>query len=358
MDIAIFGAGAAGLMTAITLHNTGHKVRVFERSCRNHEMGMGFILVPECVADLHSFGIEVPGVTVNYYLHRDSQGAVLRQTTMPPGARGLRRRDLIAALIQALPAENILAFGAELARLDAEASGEITCATLNCPAGNTLVNADLYVSADGIASFARRALFPGWPAPAARVKELVGVVKCRDTVQWANNNFNKFHAAQGGIALGVLPVDTERVVWYLQFDAHRFPAPEKSAEARHWFVAQLAGDWADPIPHLIAKTDFSQVHLWQPVDTDLIPRFSQGNLVLVGDAAHPFLPFTSQGVSAAVRDAVVLAKVLKDSPDLAAALSSYSRARYQPCKAYVTRGRELMQHFLDPQGIFIELPIA
>lgn len=358
MDVAIFGAGAAGLMTAITLQRTGHRSRVFERARQSHAAGMGFILLPECIADLRSFGIEVPGMALEHYLFRNSNGAILQQHAMPPGSRGVRRRDLIAALVRALPTDDSLTFDVELENLQLDDRGGVATASVNSAGRSSQVYADLYVAADGIDSRGKCALFPDWPTPQAQVKELVGLVECKATVAWANNNFNKFHAVQGGIALGVLPVDPDHTVWFLQFDARRFPPPEENPEARRGFVTQLVGEWAHPVPHLLANTDFSNMHLWQPVDTDLIPRFSQGNLVLVGDAAHPLLPFTSQGVAAAVADAVTLANVLKTVGDLATALATYSRERHQHCKPYVARGRELMQNFLDPKEMFTELPIA
>ena len=47
MNIAIFGAGIAGLMAGITLRSQGHGTRIYERARRGHETGMGFILMPE-----------------------------------------------------------------------------------------------------------------------------------------------------------------------------------------------------------------------------------------------------------------------------------------------------------------------
>src|SRR5438034_8199524 len=51
------------------------------------------------------------------------------------------------------------------------------------------------------------------------------------TIGWASNNFNKFHASGGGVALGVLPVTTEHAVWFLQFDAQRYPPPPDDASS-------------------------------------------------------------------------------------------------------------------------------
>jgi 2-polyprenyl-6-methoxyphenol hydroxylase-like FAD-dependent oxidoreductase len=364
MEIIIFGAGVAGLMSAITLRAQGHHCRIFERNRQAHEAGMGFILMPEGIDCLQSFGVSLAGanggVPLQQYCCRNAAGEILHEQAMPAGARSFRRRDLISALTGAPPVHDALIFDCELDALEFDASGRVRRARVNSPEGVLLVEADLYVAADGIGSRARSALFPGWPAPLAQVPEVVGLVRCQETVRWAGNNFHKFHSPSGGIAVGVVPVDHEHLVWFLQFDAQQFPPPQESAEACHSFVTRLVGQWAHPIPHLLAQTDFSRAHVWLPVDADLIPRFHQGNLVLVGDAAHPVIPLTSQGLSSALSDAVALARLLTaNSNDLARALPLYSEERRRQCAPYIAKGRELTEYFLGPQiASNVLLPMA
>ena len=374
MDIAIFGAGIAGLMAGITLRTQGHNCRIYERAQQGQETGMGFILMPEAIDCLQSFGVKLSGEhggsPLRRYCCRNSSGHILYEQPLPSGTLCIRRRDLIAALMHALPAESAPLFDAELDRLEFDAAGNVTEVRLNTGAS---VKAGLYVSAEGIHSRARKALFPGWPAPEAQVLEIVGKVRSKDTVRWADNNFNKFHAARGGIALGVLAVDAEDLVWYIQFDARLFPPPADDstnvAQAREAFVRRLIGDWAAPVPHLLELTDFSRTYLWRPLDSDLVPTFYRGNLVLIGDAAHPLSPFTSQGVSSAVADAVSLAEQLGRAtsgstasvtvPDLEGALARYSSERRKQCAPYVAKGRELTRHFLTPQmSGSVLMPIA
>lgn len=368
MDIAIFGAGIAGLMAGVALRAQGHSCRIYERMRQDQDTGMGFILMPEGIECLQSFGVkfgERSGAPLEKYCCRNSTGQSLYEQPLPAGTRSIRRCDLVAALMRALPADGNPIFDAELAGLDFDAAGNVTQARLNTGA---TVHADLYVSAEGIRSQARQALFPGWPAPDARVLDLVGLVRCQSTVRWAGKTFDKFHAANGGIAFGTLAVDAEHVVWYVQFDSKRFPPPPESnggaAQARKKFVASLVGDWAEPIPHLLNITDFSRTHLWRSLDTDLVPSFYRGNLVLIGDAAHPLLPFTSQGVSSAIADAVSLAEKLgvgnwNSAAGLESALAAYSAERREQCAPYVAKGRELTRHFVSPQiGSTVLLPIA
>jgi 2-polyprenyl-6-methoxyphenol hydroxylase-like FAD-dependent oxidoreductase len=360
MKAAIFGAGVAGLVTAITLSRSGHSCRVYERVRSSQDAGMGFILVPEGIQSLQALGVnlddEFGGTTLENYCWRSSEGEMLHQERMPAGARGIRRRDLMAALMSALPDPEAIIFDAELSSLKFDHSGAVIAA---CITNGEQIAADLYVGADGIHSRARRSLFPGWPSPQARVAEVVGLVHSPEVIRWSGHTFNKFHALEGGLAVGVLPVDGEHLVWYFQFDNRRFSPPQENAEARRSFVQNLIGDWADPIPQLIAQTDFSRVHLWRPIDTDLIPYFNYKNLVLVGDAAHPLLPFTSQGVSSAVEDAITLAQLTTSGQDLNESLSAYSMQRRLECEPFIAKGRELMRCFLQPQGArTMVLPIA
>jgi len=360
MDVAIFGAGIAGLMTAIAMRATGHRCRVYERQRKSHEAGMGFILVPAAIERLKKLGVHLTGpfsgTVLKRYICRNAAGKILQQKLMPAGAKGIRRRDLMAALVSSLPNDVPLTFDAPLEELEFGRDGSVTAARLS---SGVHVTADLYVSAEGISSRARKALFPDLPAPVEAVPEVVGLIRSPETVRWTDGNFNKFHAGGGGLAFGILPVDDDHVVWYVQVDGKRFPPPGETASECQKYVEELVGHWAKPIPHLLAISDFSRAHLWRPIDLDMAPRFHQGNLVLVGDAAHPLLPFTSQGVSSAIADAVMLAQLTTGQNGLAQALADYSRQRHEQCAPFVARGRELMQHFLAPldrKGIV--LPIA
>src|SRR5260370_1537625 len=98
MDIEIFRAGSAGLMSAITLRDKGRTCRVYERSRQAQDGGMGFILVADGIERLRSFGVQLTGplsgMPLERYLCRDAAGQIVREQVIPAGARGIRRRDL------------------------------------------------------------------------------------------------------------------------------------------------------------------------------------------------------------------------------------------------------------------------
>jgi salicylate hydroxylase len=355
MHIAIFGAGIAGLMSAITLRMHGHSCDVYERSRLTYDSGMGFILLPEAITCMDEMGIQLTGdcsgVPLERYVCRNSRGEVLYEEAMPARSRSIRRRELINALANAARATDVIKFSSELEDLEFDRHGYVTTAVLS---SGERIMADLFVAADGAHSQARRILFPDWLVPQARVIEVVGLVRCAKTTQWTGHSLNKFHAADGGLAVGIVPVDTDHIVWFMQFDSLRFPPPyTRDASSLEWrdFVQKLAGKWAHPVDYLLAIAESRHMHLWQPIDTELIPYFHQENLVLAGDAAHPLSPFTSRGVSSAIADAVALANALPVKNEkglLRKGLDFYSNQRHRQCAPYLRKGRELMQNFLAP----------
>jgi 2-polyprenyl-6-methoxyphenol hydroxylase-like FAD-dependent oxidoreductase len=372
MEIAIFGAGIAGLMSAITLRAQGHRCHVYERSRQAHDASMGFILLPDGIECLESFGVQLTGAlsgtTLERYVCHDSSGQVIYEQALPPGTRGIRRRDLTTALMRAMGDDGVVY--AELDAFAFDRDFHVSAAWLRSSGESQRITADLFIGAEGVNSRARHAMFPDWPTTPDPVPEFVGLVHCDKATAWAAQGFNRFLAADGGIAMGILPVGDQHIAWQLQYDSQRFPISSEvmygdtanAGDARRTFIERLVGTWGHPVPSVLGNTDFSRMHLWRPIETDLIPQFHRGNLVLVGDAAHPLSPLTNQAVSSAIADAVVLAAEIDGSQsvaDLAQALSRYSTLRREQCAPYVAQGREQVQHFLAPLSEHgVVLPIA
>jgi salicylate hydroxylase len=105
-----------------------------------------------------------------------------------------------------------------------------------------------------------------------------------------------------GAAFGLLaPTDT-RTIGFLQFDSerHKSPSPNATAEDIRHFLDQVLSGAPEPVPTYLRHADLETAHVWEPVNADIPARLHCDNAVLVGDAAHPLLPFTSQGASAAL----------------------------------------------------------
>jgi 2-polyprenyl-6-methoxyphenol hydroxylase-like FAD-dependent oxidoreductase len=115
----------------------------------------------------------------------------------------------------------------------------------------------------------------------------------------------------------------------------------------------------------LARLGGRVVHRWRTTDLDPLPRLHRGNVVLVGDAAHPLLPFTSQGVPAALADAQTLGQGLvgvdlRRPAELSTALACYSDRRLPVLAQLIEQGRQLQHRFLSPPpaGTAPLLPLA
>jgi salicylate hydroxylase len=80
---------------------------------------------------------------------------------------------------------------------------------------------------------------------------------------------------------------------------------------------------------------------WALYDREPMPRWTRGRVTLLGDAAHPMLPYLGQGACQTLEDAAVLATALSADPgDLVAALARYERTRRPRTSRVVLTARE------------------
>jgi salicylate hydroxylase len=111
--------------------------------------------------------------------------------------------------------------------------------------------------------------------------------------------------------------------------------------------AEFAG-WDDQLTELLGAAE--RTGRWALLDRDPLPRWTNGPIALLGDAAHPMYPFFAQGGAQALEDAVVIAGCLATSPaDPGAALARYERIRRPRATRLqlLSRGRERSNHLPD-----------
>ena len=76
--------------------------------------------------------------------------------------------------------------------------------------------------------------------------------------------------------------------------------------------ARDLGRWHDDVQTIIRNIDTP--FKWALLGRDPLPHFAQGRVCLLGDAAHPTLPFLAQGANMALEDAVIVARCLDAFP--------------------------------------------
>jgi salicylate hydroxylase len=331
--VVVAGAGIAGLAFAAALHRAGIDCHIYEQAERLTEVGAGVQVAPNATRLLHRLGLRdrlraVAVAPTAIEMRRWDDGRLLQRTTLGAECErrfgapyyAVHRADLHASLLSVVPPDRVR-LGARLVAVTQDADE----ARLHLADGTT-VAADLVVGADGIHSIAREQIVADEPrysgqtiyrglVPAERVPHLLTEPRVR---LW-------FGPDQHCVCY---PVSSGRQVSFgATVSAAQWGAESWSARGDVAELAAAYAGWHPDVTRLIGAAE--TVSRWALHDRESIDRLSTGRVVLIGDAAHPMLPFQAQGANQAIEDAVVLAGCLAEAgPDgLAAALRRYERIR-------------------------------
>jgi 6-hydroxynicotinate 3-monooxygenase len=333
-NYAIVGAGIGGLAFAGLLSRAGAMVRVYEQAAEFQRIGAGIQMGPNAVRVLRALGLEPMLRRLAFYppswANRlwDS-GEYLFE--LPYGAEAearygapyllMHRGDLHAALASAVPPDAI-AYSKKLVDLERTASG----VRLRFADG-TGARADAAIGADGVHSRVREILLgPERPKFTGRVAHrtvfpsalIKGVAVDTCTKWWGPDRH-----------IVVYPVNPARTETYFvtsvpdpNWDVESWSAKGDMAEV----FAAFAGFHADVQRVLEACP---QVHKAALFDRDPLPRWSDGPVVLLGDACHPMTPYMAQGAACAIEDAAVLSRCIAaaDGGDIGEAFRRYEATR-------------------------------
>jgi salicylate hydroxylase len=366
--ILIAGGGIAGLATALALALHGIPSRILEAREQVSEAGAGIQIGPNGVRVLAALGVTRhlqphASLPVEIVVRQGASARILAH--MPLGAwiearHGapywvVHRRDLQAALLACVRAEPAIDFTTGFAVSDIATAD--TRIDVRDPSGNTATGGIL-VGADGIRSRVRETVSPGLKL-----------------------NFSGKAASRTLLPAGIPgPLgDATRMGVWLAPGAHVVHYPVQ-AGAQIAVVAivpddRRIDDWAAPndwqtlSPHLTgfapelreALGTAPEWRRWALFETAPLQRLAAGRIALIGDAAHPVLPFLAQGGVMALEDAMVLADAVsrqRDNPQ--AALQSYESARRARVNAIVSTSRQngTIFHLSGPAALARNLVLA
>lgn len=357
-EVVIVGAGAGGLILALSLHEIGVSCRVYDAVPEIKPVGVGINLLPHAVRELDELDL-VPALDrvgirtrdASYY-NRFGQHIY----TEPAGeAAGypwpqfsLHRGDMQMVFLDAVRerlGHDSVVTGHRLTHVDLHDDG-VTAHFIG-PDGEDLpsVRAPMLIGADGINSVLRSQFYPDEGDPLyAGLTIWRGATPMPPFLSGANT------IRMGWMSVGkmmVYPIrdniDSQGNQLMNFVATLERPRPDSydwnvkgQLEDFFPYFADWHFDFLD-VPGMLQKTD--PILIYPMVDRDPLPTWTFGRATLLGDAAHPMYPRGSNGAGQAVLDARVLAGAIKRHGVTEQALREYDGVRVEATAKVVRMNR-------------------
>ncbi|WP_069789780.1 FAD-dependent monooxygenase [Cyanobacterium sp. IPPAS B-1200] len=332
--IAIIGAGIGGLTLALALEKRGIDFHLYEQANSFEALGYGLQLSPNVVRVLEQLGM---GKELEAISHR-CLGFELRsfECDRPLAQWKLhsdvpyyqcRRADLHQLLYNSLQNKNCISFAQKLQSYQVT-DEQITLNFKNQDSATVFA----LVGADGVRSHVRQTLFPqekpqyaGYSAYRAILpfkpaynslmdKATVWMGENHHVVAYPNGNQNKTQPWLN-LVLVVKDAQWHEQGWTIPADKQEIATSFKNQSSL--LNAILKDLVSNPEP----------CYKWGLFDHQPLPFWTQGKITLLGDSAHPLLPFQAQGAAMAIEDAYILARCIDQETTIEKAFIKYQDLR-------------------------------
>ena len=347
----VIGAGIGGLVAALSLHEAGVEVEVFDSTPALRPLGVGINLLPHAVRELDALGLldqlSARGIAPSVLVYCTKRGQEIWREPRGIAAgypwpqlsihRGVLQEILTTAVLERLGAD-ALHLGTRFVRVGG--THERPVAEFE---EHGDVEADFVIAADGIHSAGRAQRYPDegpflWNGSLLwrGITVMAPVLDGRSMI-WAGHPDQKFV----GYPIADLPGGRQQ----FNFIAELKRPGSDLARTEDWnrrgtlddFLPQFKEwdfGWLD-VPAIVEAAP--ETFLFPMADREPLPQWTFGRTTLLGDAAHPMYPIGSNGASQAILDARVLAGCMRrHHDDIDAALQHYEEAR-RPATAAIVR---------------------
>ena len=344
IKVLIAGGGIGGLAAALACARAGQSVQLFERAPAFAEIGAGIQLGPNVTRILHGWGLQGPLEAVAAYPDRlQARDAISGRTlgTLRLGEAAfarycapyatVHRADLHALLALAAAAEDRVTVHLDttIDRYEQHGTG-ITATTV----GGDQHPGDVLVGADGLHSRVRQQLLnDGVPQPTAHrayraliaQSNLPAALRSTCVTAWLGPQMHIVqYPVRGGEWLNVVAfIASNALSSAATMDDWDQAASTNTLQAAMSEACQPLGDLIHAIDIWRAWPVCHRAPMQGPHEQ------ARGLVALLGDGAHPMLPYLAQGAGMAIEDAHALGHCLQDTVDVSDALQTYARARWQ-----------------------------
>ncbi|ORY60950.1 FAD binding domain-containing protein [Pseudomassariella vexata] len=337
MEIIVVGAGIAGLSAGIALRRAGHTVTILEQSALLQETGAAISIAPNASPVLRSWGFDIAQsrmvaiktgsilngmdmqmMVPNYYVHiQENYGSPIYS---------VHRVDLHDQLKTLATGENGPGQPCKLHVRATVVDYDPVHAKITTADG-TVWQADLIIAANGVHSTARehvlatdesQASDTGWATMRWLVptEELLADPDTAPLVEDSTQRY--FMGAQGGGLVWYMCRNNE--VQNFLYLSRSFASENITEDFQAGIEPTMVMDYAKKefspaLQAVLAKA--RDVRFWKLVARSPLSSWHKDSLVLIGDAAHPMLPFQAQGGAQAIEDAAVLGILLDQVQDKA-----------------------------------------
>lgn len=336
MPIIIAGGGIGGLTAALAFAKKGIETLVLEQAPTLRETGAGIQLCPnvfkmfdylnimQSIKEIAVFPdnlVYIDGINGNRFLTISLQQELLKHFKYPYGV--FHREELLKTLFKECnkhPEIKVITDAKVIAFEEAAKSVSVTTEKGATYSGEALIGCD------GLWSVVRKAIegdvkprFSGHVAHRGVVhcSEIEECLRPHNVVHWVRDDAHLVHYPIGSQGLfNIIAIyQTEKL--YDNDDIEG--APEELAQ-------KFAGSQPEML-ELMKKINPNRK--WLLFDRDPMKVWSKGKITLLGDAAHPTLPYLTQGAGMAIEDAVVLAEmIVKHHRNYSHAFQEYEQTRY------------------------------
>jgi salicylate hydroxylase len=361
--VIIVGAGVGGLTLALGLLQNGRSVQIFESAATLEEVGAGISVPPNALKLLWRLGLketlaslvclpeqgEIRAGETGKVIGTSQFGDALAIRYGAPYAQ-MHRADLQSALVEAVLAisPKCLNLGSHVESCENTADG--ATAVVRGQDAVQKVSGRALVACDGIRSAIRQQLFSAdeprftrhvaWRCiiPRERVpnefwspKSLVSIGHRRQFAVYPISN---------GEALNCVAVDGD-TDWRQESWSQRGDVNELQSLFLHFDNRCRA---------ILAAVPADGCFKWAIYDRDPLDVWCDGNIALLGDAAHPMTPYLGQGAAIAIEDAFILANALSNMDSVTNAFDDYQSQRIERANWTLLESRAAGQRFQDPDA--------